>query len=119
MLTVSSGLAFVPLAATATYCATKAAIHLYSMSLRHQLGGTAMEVIEIVPPYVQTELTGEHQATDPQSMLLDEYIAEVMQILSTQPDVAEVVVERCKPLRFAFETGNGAKMFQGVNSMSH
>ncbi|MDF2799243.1 MAG: short-chain dehydrogenase/reductase [Devosia sp.] len=54
VLTVSSGLAFVPKASTPTYSATKAAIHSYSQSLRHQLRHTGVEVIELAPPYVQT-----------------------------------------------------------------
>ncbi len=115
VLTVSSGLAFVPRADTPTYCATKAAIHSYSISLRHQLKGTATEVIEIIPPYVQTHLMGEHQASDPRAMPLDEFITEVMNILSNQPTVEEVVVERCKPLRFAAENGNAGTMFQTLN----
>ena len=115
VLTVSSGLAFVPLADTPTYCATKSAIHSYSVSLRHQLKGTTTEVIEIIPPYVQTHLTGEHQANDPSAMPLDEFITEVMDILSNQPTVEEVVVERCKPLRFAAENGNAGTMFQTLN----
>ena len=119
ILTVSSGLAFVPMAATPTYSATKAAIHSYSMSLRHQLRSTAVEVIEIAPPYVQTHLMGEQQASDPNAMPLEDFITEVMQILSSQPDVAEVVVGRCVPLRFAAENGKLDAMFQAVNSMSH
>lgn len=115
VLTVSTGLAFVPSAEFPTYCATKAAIHSYSISLRHQLKSTTTEVIEIIPPYVQTQLTGEHQATDPNAMPLDEFITEVMDILSNQPTVEEVVVERCKPLRFAAENGNADTMFQAVN----
>src|SRR5438874_3476292 len=58
IMTVSSGLAFVPMAITPTYCATKAAIHSYTISLRQQLSGTTMEVIELIPPYVQTQLMG-------------------------------------------------------------
>ena len=115
ILMVSSGLAFVPLAKTPTYCATKSAIHSYSVSLRHQLKGTTTEVIEIIPPYVQTHLTGEHQANDPNAMPLNEFITEVMDILSNQPTVEEVVVERCKPLRFAAENGNAGTMFQILN----
>ena len=115
ILMVSSGLAFVPLAKTPTYCATKSAIHSYSVSLRHQLKGTTTEVIEIIPPYVQTHLTGEHQANDPNAMSLNEFITEVMDILSNQPTVEEVVVERCKPLRFAAENGNAGTMFQILN----
>jgi uncharacterized oxidoreductase len=84
-MTVSSGLAFLPLAMTPTYCATKAAIHSYTQSLRYQLRGTKIEVIELAPPYVQTQLMGEHQEKDPQAMPLDEFITEVMQILTTQP----------------------------------
>ena len=105
VITVSSGLAFVPLAMTPTYCATKAAIHSYSQSLRYQLKETNVEVIEIIPPYVQTTLMGERQANDPQAMPLDEFIAEVMQILQTQSDVKEVCVKRVHPLRFAAEAG--------------
>ena len=52
ILTVSSGLAFVPLAPTPTYSATKAAIHSWSIGLREQLRNTSVEVIEIAPPYV-------------------------------------------------------------------
>lgn len=72
ILTVTSGLAFLPMAMTPTYCATKAAIHSYTQSLRYQLRGTAIQVIEIVPPYVQTSLMGEAQAKDPNAMPLDE-----------------------------------------------
>ena len=116
VLTVSSGLAFVPLVGTPTYCATKAAIHSYSMSLRQQLKGTTTEVIEIIPPYVQTHLTGEQQVNDPNAMPLDEFITEVMDILTNQPTVEEVVVERCKPLRYAAENGNVDTMFQQLNA---
>ncbi len=119
VLTVSSGLAFVPMATTPTYCATKAAIHSYSMSLRHQLSGTATEVIELVPPYVQTELLGAQQAIDPRAMPLDAFIAEVMEILSSRPDVTEVVVGRCEPLRFAAEHDKASEMFGMVNAMQH
>ena len=116
IMTVSSGLAFVPMAATPTYSATKAAIHSYSMSLRHQLRDTSTQVIEIAPPYVQTELRGPEQAVDPLAMPLADFIAEVMTILETQADVAEVIVERCKPLRFAAENGNLGAVFEMVNS---
>ena len=117
VMTVSSGLAFVPMALTPTYSATKAAIHAYSMSLREQLKQTTTQVIEIAPPYVRTQLMGDRQANDPRAMPLDEFIAEVMQILGNQPDVAEVIVERCKPLRFAAENGKMDVMFEAINSM--
>ena len=116
VLTVSSGLAFVPLALTPTYSATKAAIHSYSESLRHQLKDTGVDVIEIAPPYVQTELMGPGQAVDPRAMPLADFIAEVMQILGSG-ERREVIVERCKPLRFARENGNEADVFAMVNSL--
>lgn len=118
IMTVSSGLAFVPMVMTPTYSATKAAIHSYSMTLRQQLRGTSTSVVELVPPYVQTHLMGEHQANDPRAMPLEAFIAEVMDILTNEPDAAEVVVKRCEPLRFAAENGNLATMFQTVNSLS-
>ena len=115
VLTVSSGLAFVPMAATPTYSATKAAIHSYSQSLRHQLRNTTVEVIEIAPPYVQTYLQGEHQASDPHAMPLDDFIAETMGLLAGTPDNGEVLVQRVHPLRFAEQTGNAARMFGFIN----
>lgn len=116
VLTVSSGLAFVPLALTPTYSATKAAIHSWSIGLREQLKHSSVEVIEIAPPYVQTELMGAHQAVDPAAMPLADFIAEVMTILETRPDAAEIIVERCKPLRFAEANGNFAQIFAGLNA---
>jgi uncharacterized oxidoreductase len=115
IFTVSSGLGFVPNAATPTYSSAKAAIHSYLVSLRHQLKSTTTEVIEIIPPYVQTQLGGEQQMTDPRAMPLDEFITEVMDILANHPTVEEVVVERCKLLRFAAENGNADMLFESRN----
>ena len=115
IMNVSSGLAFLPLAMTPTYCATKAAIHSYTLSLRWQLKGTSTEVIELIPPYVQTQLMGPQQATDPRAMPLNDFITEVMQILKTQPNVTEVCVERVKFLRLAaVESGKFDATFQGL-----
>jgi uncharacterized oxidoreductase len=106
IMTVSSGLAFVPLALTPTYCATKAAIHSWSESLRYQLKSTNVEVVELVPPYVQTELMGSGQAADPRAMPLKDYLAEVIEIIKTQPNATEILVERVKPLRLAASEGH-------------
>jgi uncharacterized oxidoreductase len=110
IMTVSSGLAFVPMALTPTYCATKAAIHSYTQSLRYQLRNTAIQVLELIPPYVQTELMGAGQASDPNAMPLNEFIAETMNILKTSPTANEICVERVKQLRFA-EAGGGYDAF--------
>jgi uncharacterized oxidoreductase len=118
IMTVTSGLAFTPLALTPTYNATKAAIHSWSLALRYQLKDTAVRVLELVPPYVQTELMGEHQANDPNAMPLAEFIAETMQILATQPDANEILVERVFPLRFAggFDAKKFDEFFERFNA---
>ncbi len=101
LVTVTSGLAFVPLAATPTYCATKAALHSYTESLRYQLRNTAVEVVELAPPYVQTELMGPHQASDPRAMPLKDFISESLQLLTQSPTPAEILVKPVLPLRNA------------------
>jgi uncharacterized oxidoreductase len=113
IINVSSGLAFVPLALTPTYSATKAALHSYTCSLRYQLKDTTTEVLEIIPPYVQTELM--NGAEDPRAMPLKEYIAETMGLLSTQPTPAEICVKNVHGLRFAAENGRFDATFKGLN----
>jgi len=113
VMNVSSGLAFVPLSPTPTYCATKAAIHSYTQSLRYQLRATTTEVLELIPPYVATDLM--NGASDPRAMPLDKFIAEVMEILKTQPAATEICVENVKPLRLAAESGHYDAVFQGLN----
>jgi uncharacterized oxidoreductase len=122
ILNVSSGLAFIPLAMTPTYCATKAAIHSYTQALRYQLKSTNIEVLELIPPYVQTELMGSAQAADPRAMPLADFLAEVTEILKTQPNATEILVERVKPLRFSAENGQEKyeAFFQQFNdAMNH
>src|SRR5580698_7341374 len=104
IMNVSSGLAFLPLALTPTYCATKAAIHSYTLSLRYQLRNTSLEVLELIPPYVQTDLM-DRNANDSRAMPLKEFIAEVIEILKQHPTPPEICVENVKPLRFAAESG--------------
>jgi uncharacterized oxidoreductase len=118
IINISSGLAFVPLAFTPTYNATKAAIHSYSQSLRFQLEGTTTEVIELVPPGVQTDLMP-GQATNPELLPLADYTRETMEILKTQPKVQEVLVERVKFLRNAEAEGRYQKTFDTLNRRAH
>ena len=119
VMTVSSGLAFIPLALTPTYSATKAAIHSYTESLRIQLRKSNVEVLELIPPYVQTELMGSRQASDPHAMPLGEFITEVMQLLRDSPDAKEIRVKRVLPLRFSAEQGEAGyrKQLDGLNPM--
>ena len=106
IFSISSGLAFLPMAITPTYCATKAAIHSYSQALRYQLRSTKVQVIEIIPPYVRTGLMGPRQAADERAMPLEDFITETMAILKAQSAVAETIVDRVKPLRFAEQGGS-------------
>ncbi len=115
VLTVTSGLAYAPLAMTPTYCATKAAIHSYTQSLRYQLKDTPVQVIELIPPYVQTTLMGDRQASDPNAMPLADYVSETMRLLTGMPDAPEIIVERVKPQRNAERSGEYDGFFKTFN----
>lgn len=104
IITVSSGLAFVPLPLTPTYNATKSAIHAYSEVLRLQLAPAGIQVIELVPPAVQTALMGQENSDN--AMPLEAFLTEVMGILESDPTASEVLVENVKPLRNAVANGS-------------
>lgn len=97
VMNVSSVLGFVPLAVTAVYSATKAAMHSYSMSQRYMLRNTSVRVLEIAPPWVQTDLLGSNE--EPRAMPLAEFIDQTMAALGTDAD--EILVERATALRAA------------------
>ena len=90
-------------------------MHAYTLAMRHQLRKTPVGVIEIVPPYVQTGLGPNHGA-DPRAMPLPAFIAEAMAIPRDDPGATEIVVERCRRLRFAAETGRFAEVFDTLNN---
>jgi len=114
ILNVTSGLAFMPSALTPTYCASKAALHSYTQSLRYQLRETPVQVIEIIPPQVQTALQGD-RGFDPRGMPLDEYISETMALLQTQPEAEEIIVDRVKGFRFAERDGRFDDVYPAFN----
>ncbi|MEU4157323.1 SDR family NAD(P)-dependent oxidoreductase [Actinoplanes sp. NPDC026670] len=114
IVTVSSGLAFIPYAANPTYSATKAAIHLLSEAIRLQLAGTSVRVLELVPPKVATDLTP-GQKESPTSMPLNEFISEVIELIETRPDATEIQVERVKFLRYAEQRGDYDQVVTLVN----
>lgn len=91
----SSVLAFVPIAPTAVYSATKAAIHSYSLSQRFMLRDSSVRVQEIAPPWVNTDLI--KKTDDPRAMPLDDFIAQTMELLAG--DSEEIVVEAGRGLR--------------------
>jgi uncharacterized oxidoreductase len=114
IINVSSGLAFMPSVLTPTYCASKAALHSYTQSLRFQLRETPIQVIEIIPPLVQTALQGD-RGFDPDAMPLDDYITETMGLLQTRPEADEITVQRAKGFRFAERDGTYDDIYRGFN----
>ncbi|WP_454043842.1 SDR family oxidoreductase [Cellulosimicrobium sp. Marseille-Q8652] len=115
IVTVSSGLAFAPLKATPSYDASKAAIHMLSEALRLQLADTSVRVTELVPPSVATDLLPT-QRTSPIAMPLDDFVSEVIDLLRTQPDADEVLVERVKFLRHGEARGDYADVVRTLNA---
>ena len=91
----TSVLGYVPLALTAVYSSTKAALHTYALSQRYKLRGTSVSVLEIVPPWVQTDLMNSNE--EPRAMPLKEFIDETIKVLGTNAE--EILVERAKLLR--------------------
>jgi uncharacterized oxidoreductase len=91
----TSALAFVPLALTAVYSATKAALHSYVLSQRYKLKASSVSVLEISPPWVQTDLLNSKE--EPRAMPLKNFIEETMKALDT--DANEILVEQAKPFR--------------------
>lgn len=105
LVNVTSALAYVPYAATPTYSATKAALHSFSEGLRIQFADAkaGIQVIELVPPGVRTTLLD--QLDNEHAMPLDDFLAEVLDLLRATPDANELVVERAKPMRDAVRNG--------------
>ncbi len=113
IVNVTSGLAFVPTKRAPTYSATKAAMHSYTLTLREALKGR-VEVIELAPPGVQTDLTP-GQASNAAYQPLDDYADEVMRLFAQVPTPPEILVERVKPLRFAERDGTFAEKLALLN----
>lgn len=115
IVTVSSGLAFTPLKVTPSYNASKAAIHMLSESIRLQLADTSVKVVELEPPSVATDLMpGQRESSF--AMPLDEFVAEVMQLIETQPDAKELQVERVKFLRYGEARGDYDRVVEVLNA---
>ncbi len=109
ILTVSSGIAFLPFPLMPTYGASKAGVHAYTESLRAQLAGTGIEVVELVPPAVAT--AGQEQI-NPAALPLDAYLDEVMQLLAAEPTAHEILVEGVLMHRWAERDGTYAELLE-------
>jgi uncharacterized oxidoreductase len=117
LLNVSSGLAFVPMAVFPVYCATKAAVHSFTLALRQQLRGSSIQVIELIPPYVATELGGPSKPAAPgalRQMPLETFIAETMVELEAGAD--EIAIGGAKNLFAAVSPENVAKILAARNA---
>lgn len=117
VVNVTSGLAFVPLVMTPTYSATKAAMHSYTVALRAALADK-VEVIELAPPAVQTELTP-GQSTREGYQPLEEFADEVLSLFGKEPTPAEILVQRVHPLRFAERDDRVAATLERLNGQAH
>ena len=95
IINVSSVLGFIPLAMSAVYSSTKAAMHSYTLSLRYKLKTSGVNVLEIAPPWVQTDLLNSND--EPRAMPLKDFIRETIEVLGS--DRSEVLVENAQLLR--------------------
>lgn len=112
IVTVSSGTGFVPYPAAPTYSASKAALHSYTLSLRALLGD-ALQVIEIIPPQVATDLM-EGLKDSPYSLSLDKFVSDVMAQLISYPSAEEIIVDEVKPFRFAERDGTVSDLVKAM-----
>ncbi len=115
IVTVSSGLAFTPLAVTPSYNASKAAIHMLSESIRLQLADTTVKIVELEPPAVRTALVP-GQENSAFAMDLDEFVAEVITLIEARPDAKEIQVERVKFLRYGEARGDYDEVVATLNA---
>ncbi len=105
IVNISSGLAFTPLAAVPVYCATKAALHSLSLSMRHQLRGTSVRVFEIAPPMVATELGGRRRS------------AEEIEYCMSAEEVARSTLDALNRDRYEVALGSAARLFRRRDAM--
>jgi uncharacterized oxidoreductase len=115
IMNVSSGLGFIPLAIMPIYCATKAALHSFSLSLRHQLRDTSIKVFEIIPPTTDTELDrGARDRRGQTDRGIKPEIVATATIEAMEKDDFEIAVGQAQFLR-ASSRNEPEKVFQMVN----
>lgn len=109
IITVTSGIGFMPFPLMPTYGASKAGVHAYTESLRAQLAGTGVEVTELIPPAVAT---AGQEKINPAALPLDGFLDEAIKLITESPTPNEVVVERALPLRWAERDGTYAELLE-------
>lgn len=115
IMNVSSGLAFVPIAAMPVYCATKAAIHSFTVSLRYQLRDTSIKVFELVPPAVDTELgKGTAEEGEPEYRGLPPGEVAQAALSAMAENEYEIFVGEARDLAILSRT-NPERAFQNIN----
>ncbi|ROR33863.1 SDR family oxidoreductase [Kitasatospora cineracea] len=102
LVTVSSGIAFLPFPPMPSYAASKAGVHAYTEALRAQLAGTGVDVVELVPPAVAT---AGQERVNPHALPLDGFATEVMELLAQDPTPHEILVEGVRMHRWAERDG--------------
>ena len=112
IVVVSSGTAFVPYPAAPTYSASKAALHSYTLSLR-ALMKESMQIIEIIPPQVATDLM-DGLKDSPHSIPLEKFADDVMSQIIAHPAWDEIVVDDVKPFRFAERDGKVREILKAM-----
>jgi len=111
IVNVSSGLGFAPLAFMPVYCSTKAALHSFTLSMRHQLKSTSVKVIELIPPIVDTDLDqGRRGKRGEVDRGIDPAIVAKALVKGMETDDPEIMVGMAKNLR-----ENGEKAFENMN----
>ncbi len=108
IITVTSGIGFLPFPPMPTYAASKAGVHAYSEALRAQLDGTGVEVAELVPPAVAT--TPEFAERNPRALGLADFATEVMDLLQADPTPHEILVRGVLMHRWAERDGTYAEL---------
>lgn len=109
IITVTSGIGFLPFPLMPTYGASKAGVHAYSESLRAQLAGTGVEVTELIPPAVAT---AGQEKLNPAALSLEAFLDEVTALMSQTPTPREIVVKAAERLRWAERDGTYADLLE-------
>jgi uncharacterized oxidoreductase len=107
IITVSSGIAFLPFPSMPTYGASKAGVHAYTESLRAQLAGTGVSVTELVPPAVAT---AGQEKVNPAALPLEVFLDEVVELLGATPTPREILVQGVQMHRWAERDGTYAEL---------